>query len=152
VAIGDSLSDEQREEFIRSRLVPGAVIYRRCDFTKPPKPKYLVIANVRSDTAVLVINTAINSFVQQKQHLLDCQVAIDSASHGFLDHDSYIDCTEPEYIDTALLLSELMNDLRGLKGNINDKVRGDIINAINDSYTISQAEINLLITSLSDNK
>jgi len=149
VALGDALSPAQKEAFIQSRLVPGAVIYRHCDFTAPPKYKYLVVANVREDTAVLVINFEINTFIRQRQHLLDCQVGINVASHNFLSHDSFIDCTEPEYIDTALLFGELMHDLRGLQGNIAGPVRTEVIGAISSSLTISQAEISLLVTSLS---
>lgn len=149
MVIGDYLPADKKEEFIRSRLVPGAVIYRHCDFTTPPKIKYLVIANVRSETAVLVINSEIHPFVKSNQHLLDCQVQIDKAAHGFLDHGSFIDCKEVHYIDTADLVAELLDDLDGLKGALSEATRADVIKAVGQSYTMSQGEVDMLVASLS---
>ncbi|MCP2086068.1 UNVERIFIED_ORG: hypothetical protein J2Y81_002085 [Paraburkholderia sediminicola] len=140
MALGDSLSDEQRAAYIRSRLVPGAVIYRHCSFTKPPKVKFLVVLAVRSDVAFFVINTDIHEFIQSRQHLLDCQVTIDQANHTFLDYDSYIDCTEAFYADTALVIDELMNDVDGYKGTVSDNVRTAILTAIDEAMTIADGE------------
>lgn len=149
MVIGDYLPADKKEEYIRSRLVPGAVIYRHCDFTTPPKIKYLVIANVRSETAVLVINTEIHPFIKSNPHLLDCQVQIDKASHDFLDYDSFIDCKEVHYIDTADLVTELLDDAGGLKGALSEAVRTDVIKAVGQSYTMPQGEVAMLVASLS---
>ncbi len=149
MVLGDFLSDNQKKEHIRSRLTPGAVIYRHCDFTKPTKHKYLLVVNVRSETTVLVINSEIHAFIKSKPHLLACQVPIDQASHNFLHHDSFIDCRQTAYIDSAILVNELLSDLGGLKGQISDAVRHKVINAIQGSPTMPRGEIDMLVSSLS---
>ncbi|MHB8409537.1 MAG: hypothetical protein ACYDHY_15845 [Acidiferrobacterales bacterium] len=149
MVIGNGLPEDQKKGYIRSRLTPGAVIYRHCDFTNPPKPKYLLVVNVRAETAVLLINSEIHQFIKSKPHLLACQVPIDYASHDFLDHDSFIDCRQAEYIDSAILVNELLRDLGGLRGRISDATRHKVINAIKGSPTMPQVEINTLVSSLS---
>ncbi len=149
MVIGDYLSDEQKRQYIHSRLVPGAVIYRFCDFTKPPKPKYLLVVQVQEKIAVLVINSTINRFTQSHKYLLDSQVSVDQTSHTFLDHDSFINCSEAEYLDTTDLIEEIMADMDKIKGKITNQLKAAVIVTIQDSFTLSPAEIASLVASLS---
>lgn len=149
MVIGDYLNDEKKRQYIHSRLVPGAVIYRHCDFTKPPKIKYLLVVQVQEQVAVLVINTGINGFVKSHKCLLDSQVSIDQASHSFLDHDSFIDCTAAEYIATAELIEEITSSMDTIRGKITNKLKAVVIATIQDSFTLSPAQIASLVASLS---
>ena len=149
MVLGDYLNDEQKRLFILTKLKPGAVIYRFCDFTKPPKIKYLLVLQVQTDTVVFVINSEINRFIQSKKCLRDAQIVIDQASHSFLDYDSYIDCTDIEQIDTACLVEEIMQDLNILKEPITAELKVKVIATILDSFTLSPSDIASLIASLS---
>ena len=152
MVIGDSFSSDDKEEYVRSHLIPGAVMRRRCDFTIPVKIKYLVVAHVRSETAVLVVNSEIHPYVQRRASLLDCQVKLDKQSHCFLDHDSYIACREAYYLDTADLLAELQDDIASIKGMLSPDVRSAVTKAIESSFTMPREQINLLLSSLISRK
>lgn len=148
MVVGDHLPDDQKEEFIRARLVPGAVIYLHCRFTTPPKLKYLLVARVSAETAVLVINSQIPAFKQVRPHLRECQVCIDVANHDFLEHDSFIDCTEAHYCDTTAVIEEMMADLGKYKGGVSAEVRALVVTAIAESYTMTEGEKPPLIAAL----
>lgn len=129
--------------------MPGAVIRRFCHFTRPPKIKLLLVARVAAETTVFVVNSEMTDFVRARQHLADCHVPIDLASHAFLDHDSFIDCTEPaDYVDTAALVLQLTDDLDKLRGNVSPAVRARVVQAISDSFTMPEAEKPALIAAL----
>lgn len=149
MVLADHLNEEQKLKYIHSCLIPGAVIYRFCEFTKPPKEKYLLVVQVQSETTVLVINTGINKYIQDRQHLLDCQVLIDVATHTFLDHDSFIDCTETESLSTTDLIEETLKDMSTLQGQITSDIKTKVIAALNDCYTIEPYRIASIVASLS---
>lgn len=148
MVIGDFLPADKGSDYVRSHLIPGVVLRRHCDFTNPEKIKYLVVVQIRADTAVLVINSKIHPFIRAKAHLLECQVKIDTASHCFLNHDSYIACHEAYYLDTADLLTELKNNIASIKGMLSPDVRGEVIKAIENSFTMPREQITSLLNSL----
>lgn len=81
------------KDVLVNNIRPGAVIHKYCDFTKPPKNKFLVIASVEPDFLVLIINSSINNFFikngTDKYH-----VKLSNEEHGFLNHDSYANCVQ----------------------------------------------------------
>lgn len=147
--LSDFLSDTDKEKFVTLRFTPCRVIRRHCSFTTPPKQKFLVISCIRAETAFLVINSKIPSFIESKKHLRDCQILIDKASHDFLSHDSYVDCTKTYYEDTPEIFNELVADTGNLKGEISDSVKSNILEALRNSPTISSGEIELLVAAIS---
>lgn len=147
--LSDFLSPDDKESFVSARFTPRKVIRRHCTFTTPHKPKFLVISSIKSETAFLVINSAIPQFIQNKKHLNDCQVLIDKSSHDFLTHDSYVDCTKTYYEDTAQIFSELVADTGSLKGEVSDTVRNNILVALRNSPTLSSGEIEMLVAAIS---
>ena len=149
MVLGDYLDDEKKRQYIHSRLKPGAILYRHCEFTKPPKSKFLLVLQVQSETLVFVINSAINSFLESKKPLREAQISIDQANHTFLDYDSYINCTEIECLDTAILVEEIMQNMDQIKGCITEGLKAKVIATIDDSFTLSPAEIAKLVASLS---
>lgn len=59
------------------------------------KYKFVVIAHVEDSYALgFVINSRVNDFYANKPELAPCHVAISQADHPFLEHDSFVDCTE----------------------------------------------------------
>lgn len=147
--LSDFLSDSDKEVFVSSRFTPRRVIRRHCTFTTPPKQKLLVVSSIKAETAFLVINSKIPSFIETKKHLRECQVLIDKASHDFLDHDSYVDCTKTYYEDTPEIFKELVADTGNLKGVVSDSVSNNILEALRNSPTIPIGEIELLMTAIS---
>lgn len=114
--IWDSLHPEDRRKHIHASLTPGRALQLRCDFTTPPKDKYLVLACVEPEPLFLVINSKINELIQRRAWLLQCQVRINQEDHHFLQHHSYIDCTNAYNIALGTIYDQIESDIGRLKG------------------------------------
>ncbi len=97
----------------------------------------------------LIINSEINAFKQSRFHLLECQVPIDRASHPFLEHDSFVDCSQTHYEDTEQLRSQFLADITNIKDLLSAEVRIRIIRAVQNSYVLERSEKQKLIEALS---
>ena len=130
----------------------GAVIYRHCDFTTPPKPKYLLVVSVEPRLLVLMINSKINTFYVKK-NLVHLHVLLSKAEHSFLVHDSYTNCIEAHNaFDIESIRKEVIENYSDIfKGWITNKCLADVYNAVknNDLIRIGhQREILLSIENL----
>lgn len=85
----------------------GTVIRLFCDFTTPPKFKYLMIATVEP-LQVFIINSEIPEFIKRNESLLADQVDIPHKDHQFLTHDSVLNCIE---VHRAFNISHLKSEL-----------------------------------------
>ncbi|CAI2407274.1 hypothetical protein [Serratia liquefaciens] len=136
--LGSLLSAGQAEQLTSTLLRAGAVIYMHCNFTTPPKNKYLVVVCCEPELLVLVINSEVNGFVQSRPELLDCQVDVPKADHDFLDHDSVVDCVETQ---TAFNLTEVRdalftNSRSVYRGRLANYVIREVIDAVDRSETM----------------
>ena len=149
MALGDSLTSEQKAEYIRTRLVPGRIVHAVLNLNSGLKPKFLLVAHVGIETMGLVINSVINNFKQSRPHLRECQVVIDQASHPFLEHDSFVDCSQSHYEDTNTLREQLLRDVTGIKDPVSVEVRGRIVQAVRTSFVLEKTEKQKLLDALS---
>lgn len=88
--IPDSLSDK----LILSTIQPGVVI--RFYDPDSSKEKRVIILGIDEESILasyVRINSEINFNVFRTTDQIDCQYKICSDSNEFLDHDSYVDCT-----------------------------------------------------------
>lgn len=85
----------------------GAVIRLFCDFTTPPKFKYLMIATIEP-LQVFMINSEIPEFIKRNESLLADQVDIPHKDYQFLTHDSVLNCIE---VHRAFNISHLKSEL-----------------------------------------
>ncbi|WP_261157321.1 hypothetical protein [Serratia liquefaciens] len=126
------------EQLADANLIAGAVIYMPCEFTTPPKNKYLLVACCEPELLVLVINSQINPFIAQRPELLDCQVDVPQADHDFLQHDSYVNCiqTHTAFKMTAIREAIVANYPAVYKGRLADYVIRQVIDAVDRSETM----------------
>lgn len=129
------LGDHFPAETIRSQLVPGRIVHLECAFAG--KPKFVVIATIQPGPNVLVINSEINRFIQNRPAMANCQVTLDQASHTFLDHDSWIACHEVKQFDLGEMHAQVESDTSRIKCCISDNVKENVIEAIRAAPTIS---------------
>jgi len=88
-----------------------------CDFTKPPKEKFIVLAAPDDPPLLLVVNSSIPPFISAKPHLAMCQVALVASDHAFLDHDSFVNCSEViDSMSSSNLLDQLVADPARIRG------------------------------------
>lgn len=119
---------------------PGAVLYKHCDFTTPPKSKFMVVASTSPRLLVLLINSAINKFYYDRK-LDSYHVLIPYADHSFLDHDSYANCIESH---TAFDLSEIQSDVvdnynATFKGFLTDNCLAKVYAAVKENKILERS-------------
>lgn len=134
---------------IEASLKPGCVIKLVLKFPEITKEKFLVlVADDDPEYFTFIINSEINPFVSNRQHLLQCQVSIDATSHDFLDHDSHIACHEIRALKREEVIRELMSKPEAIKGNISSDVRNQIVAAVKFAKTIEKDKKSRIIAAL----
>ena len=92
--LGDFFPDEEKSQYADRQLKPGQVVFIFSGFTNPPKEKYLVIGHLGEKPLLFVINSSVHPYIQSRPDMLKCQVLLAASDYGFLDHDSYVDCSQ----------------------------------------------------------
>jgi hypothetical protein len=137
---------------IEAALKPGCVVKLLVKFPEKTKEKFLVlVADDDPEYLTFIVNSEINPFIANRQHLMQCQVAIDAVSHEFLDHDSYVACNEIRAMKREDVIKALMDNPAGLKGNVSPDVRGQIAAAVKFAKTIDKDKKNRIIAALEGN-
>lgn len=122
---------------IGNHLRVGAVLHKHCDFTTPPKDKFLVVASLEPRLLVLLINSEINQFYVQ-QRLDHFHVPIPKAEHDFLTHDSYTNCVEAHTaFDCSQIKQEVIdNYTKVFKGWLTDECLEAVYHAVKGNIMI----------------
>ncbi|ECO0902165.1 hypothetical protein AA449_26900 [Salmonella enterica subsp. enterica serovar Newport] len=148
--LSDKFPPDFLARFTQSRGVsPGDVLYLHCDFTTPPKMKYMVVVCCEP-LLVLLINSEISRFIMGKPDLLSCQVDLAKNDHDFLEWDSVVSCIEAH---TAFNLEALQKRIateygKILKGRItNERMRAVRI-AVNDSPVMVRKHKKMILEAL----
>lgn len=148
-SLGAHLPADLLRPRIEATLKPGCVIKLLVKFPEKSKEKFLVlVADDDPEYLTFIVNSEINPFIVARQHLLQCQVAIDAASHDFLDHDSHIACHEIRAMKREDVIKALMAEPDGIKGKISDDVRNQIAAAVKFAKTIEKDKKNRIIAAL----
>jgi hypothetical protein len=140
MALGDFFSEKERRSFFRGQFHAGRILQLNCTFTNPPKLKYVLLCCVSPKPHVLVINSVINQFKQQRPHLLSLQIPILRAAHDFLPHDSYVDCSALFVFEEPEIERQILNDITKLKGTIEPTTKDAVLSAVLGAKTLSPAQ------------
>ncbi|MGV8026236.1 MAG: hypothetical protein AB2L18_06755 [Anaerolineaceae bacterium] len=150
--MGSSLPEQAQRALIKSKLKAGCLIHYFCDFTKPPKNKFIVIVHVDFRENLLlcfIVNSEINAFLQSKPELKNRQVELEQSKYKFLNHDSYINCSEViDEIDIDNVIDHLVQEPGDYKCMLIDTEMQEIIQVVNGSTTITDNDQKLIINSL----
>lgn len=134
--VWDHLPPEEQYKYIRTRLTPGRILLVHCDFTTPPKDKFLVLVCVEPEPLFLIINSQLSEFVRKREWLLQCQVSIKHEDYSFLNHHSYIDCTSAHKVTLRDIYEQLGKEIKRIKGEIRKDTRDQICAAVKFSRTL----------------
>ena len=146
--VGNYLPQDDKEDHVARSLTPGRVLYLLCDFTKPKKNKYLILAVPGEKSLLLVINSNIPRFVSRNPELLRSQVKISSSDHPFLDHDSYANCAEVKEVSRKDLVEQLLQDTSNIKGEISTEAKAEIVRVVKGARTVPAAYKKLIAEAL----
>lgn len=149
MSLGDQLSPEQRIQFIVKALAPGTILHLFCEFTTPPKHKFLVLGCVEPDPILFAINSKVSPYIAARQHLAQCQVMLYQSDHSFLKYDSFLDCTAA-IRDFGLddLTAQLVADFSNIKSRLTEADREAVIKAVSCSVTLEERVKKLVLQSL----
>jgi hypothetical protein len=145
----DFLPDHKKQAYIDERLRPGQVVYLSCEFTNPPKPKYLVVACLDTGPLLLVINSEIHPYIAGKPELKKCQVKLRASDYSFLDHDSFVNCAEViDSLSEAEIRKQIVADVGRMKGQLNQTTKEAIITAVKGAKSVSRYHKKLISNAL----
>ncbi|MEP7246475.1 MAG: hypothetical protein ABI885_22740 [Gammaproteobacteria bacterium] len=113
-----------------SELAPGMVLHLWFHAIRPfPKEKLCVLCCVDAPLFVL-INSLVNPFVNNTPELVAHHLPITRSEYGFLDHDSWIDCSAPFGYDFEAVVATIRRQPHQIKGRLSDAHRQEIIQTI----------------------
>jgi hypothetical protein len=145
------VSPEDRTKFVRERLIAGVVIKLHCPFTDPPKPKrLLIVAADRARPLFFLINTEPTNFAKANKQLIAQHLPL-ASSENFLDHDSYLDCSNAyDHFNKAEIENTLIQDTTLILGNLAPQTAARVLEVItNDPPALSPIHISTISDELS---
>ena len=138
-----------RRDYVYGKLVPGVVLYLSCEFTNPPKKKYLVLANWDPEPLLFCINSKIHKYLSDRPWLLRAQIKMGPADYDFLDHDSYIDCAQViEDMSSEEIIAQLIQNPSLIRGSLLPHTVQYVRGAVQAASTVSGRNKRLILRSL----
>ncbi len=136
-------------QLIANNLRVGSVIYKFCDFTTPPKNKFMVVASLDPRLLILMINSEVNQFYIERG-LDHFHVLVPFTDHDFLTHDSYTNCVEAHTaFDYSQMRQEVINNYNDIfKGWLTDECLESVYHAVKNNTVIRRGHQKEIITSI----
>jgi hypothetical protein len=99
-------------------------------YTVPRKDKYVLIVCTDAHCNGFFVNSTINPFTSKHPELLACQVPLKASDYRFLQHDSYLDCSQLFPFDSDELLDG--------RGSVTEQTKAEVKRAVAGAVTIPQ--------------
>ena len=150
VKVSDAIGEADKERAFQRVLVPGTIVHRRCSFTHPPKNKFLVLAGIDEDVCLIfVINTNRPKHVIGNNALEKCQIVLRKSDYPFLDHDSWLDCSEIiDSVSVTTLARELARKTAVYRDDISPRTRASISEAVANAHTIMDWHRGIIVAAI----
>lgn len=135
---------------METEIIPGSVYYFHCNTTRPPKQKYCVLLSEKP-IYWFFINSEIPRIFNNRPEMVRQQIPlIRFPYHGFLDHDSFIDCSYAIIEDITIEeLIEMTHDKDFLVGSLHESVIEEVLISVRGSCTIDEIQKQIILRSLS---
>ena len=149
-ALGDSFPEHDRYEYAKRHFLPGQILYLWCDFTNPPKDKFLLLVCTEERPLLFIINSRINEYLEKRPELFACQITLEAREYDFLSHDSFLDCSNVvDVMDRDDIIGQIASNPIKAKGKLNSATREEVIKVVEKALTISPYHKKLILRSLS---
>lgn len=138
--LGDCFPPEFIARQAKHCIRPGAVFRIMATSTTPPKIKRIVVLGVNQGQALvghLFINSKINLHVLHSDELRNLQIFLDSGTRDYLDHDSFLDCSDLRTLSIDDIKAFYQKERGVLLGYLSEE---DLANAV--SKTASARTVN----------
>jgi hypothetical protein len=110
--------------------------------------KRFVVLHVDDHTTTCVINSEISRFIRVRPALLRCQVPMRASDHGFMDHDSHIDCSRMRSFLTEEVVADLSSRPEWILGDATDACCVEVMAGLKASETLALSEVEKVCQSL----
>ena len=135
--LGDCFPESSRRIFLEGQFGPGSILYLLCDFTCPPKVKYLAVVSI-TPLLVFVVNSSVNQYIKDRPHLEACQVTLASADYAFLRQDSFLDCSKViDGLRVEDAIDQLMADTSRIPGALDLATVQKVVSVVRAAGSIS---------------
>lgn len=135
-----------RMEDSEFKVKVGDVFHLWCYACTPQKYKFFVVAYTEPRIRYMLINSEPAKFQQENPELMRHQVKLCANEHGFLNHDSFLDCSQ---MLGGLSVAELENgysaDVRIRIGTIAEMPRQSLKAIVADSHVLTDRDKRMLL-------
>lgn len=138
-SLGDAFPKEFKEGFVSRNVKVKAVIKAFVTNTNPPKEKRFILIAEKYDKlvfATVFINTEINPNIFKDADTRQLHLPFDDTDREYLDHPSFVDCSQLILRDKAWLEKILAEDNSRLIGEVSEQDFTLIKEAIKAAKTI----------------
>lgn len=142
-SFGSLFPNSAKEDFSNRAIHPGSVFKIHVTSTMPPKVKRLVVLAISGDNACvgyLFLNSRINPNVFPTAGLRSLHLPFEAASRDYLDHDSYLDCSDIKDMDLDELKKIISRDPNQHIGELNDTDLKTAKETVKNAPTISKKQ------------
>ena len=147
--VGQGLPPAQRRTWAEQQLTPGRILYVHYPLTYETKDKYIVIADDDDWPRVLVVNSNRRENVERHPDLTGRQLLLKPSDYSFLDHDSYLNCTEVlQGLTKEDIVSQLVADVNRAVGELLDSTRAEVMAAVCGARTVATTDQSAILTAL----
>jgi hypothetical protein len=140
VKLGDYFSKKEKKSLLLPKgLVIGTVIRAFVKFTKPPKIKRFVVIGFHDNKvnlAALLINSEVNEIINYNKELKSHHLPLIANDCEYLDKDSFIDCTEIQYLELDALNNKIREKPEIIIGEMNKSDMDKVMRKVIDSPLI----------------
>jgi hypothetical protein len=140
MSLGDHFPKEFQHEHTERTLKIGMVLKLFVNDTTPPKEKRFIIVGFSEDKfslASLFINSEINKNINWSQEQQALQLELTAETRGFLDWDSYVDCSKLILRETRELQTVFTSRPEVFIGQLSDQDFELIITTLKHASTIN---------------
>lgn len=133
-----------------TKLRVGCVVRRYCDFVDPPKIKWCVVVSENPICFALLINTNVTPYARARPYLFRENLLIRSSDVSFLDHDSYIDCTQIFVLNAGECHYEISLRTAEIKGDLPQQELRAVLSIVENSLELSPKHKKTIARALSE--
>lgn len=122
--LGNFFPQQYRSAYCDGAIRPGAVFRVFVNTTRPPKHKILVVVGLSGDRALvgcLFINSNLNLNINHSNELRNLHMYLESNGREYLEHDSFLDCSQLYEMVFSELHQALESNTEVLRGELSEE-------------------------------
>ena len=138
--LSDLFPQSFRDDFAERNIQVGSVIRVFVRDTTPPKIKRFIVIGFSNDKVLLgtvFINSEINQNVFNTEYLKGLNIPLDAQIYDFIDHNSFVDCSNIRERSVLEIKHLLSNDIECSKGVVSEETMKTILATLANASTIS---------------